>query len=102
MSNRYWRSENAATERLARTFLAVRDSTNTPLRTIELAAAMIRKRDPSFGPIVDRIDRSVDRLFRLNHTFAAYDSHLKWTAGDVSPDAKALLTDDGRLRPGSA
>ncbi len=90
------RSETAATERLARTFLAVRDFTNTPLQTIELAAEVIRKREPTLGPIVDRIDRSVDRLFRLNHTFTTYESHLRWTSGDVSPDADALMTDEGK------
>jgi hypothetical protein len=84
-------SENAATERLARTFLAVRDFTNTPLQTIELATEAIRKTHPELGPTLDRIDRSVDRLFRLNHTFSAYESHLKWTADEVSMDTDALV-----------
>jgi hypothetical protein len=90
------RSEAAASERLARTFLAVRDSSNTPLQTIELAAAAIRARDPDLGPIVDRIDRSVDRLFRLHHTFSAYESHLKWTSRDLSPDIETVINGDGR------
>ena len=89
------RSETAATQRLARTFLAVRDFTNTPLQTIQLAAEVIRKRTPDLAPIVDRIDRSVDRLFRLNHTFTTYESQLTWTADDISPDAEALMPDDG-------
>jgi hypothetical protein len=84
-------SENAATERLARTFLAVRDFTNTPLQTIELATEAIRRSNPELGPTLDRIDRSVDRLFRLNHTFSAYESHLKWTDGDVSVDSGAFF-----------
>src|SRR5262249_6043075 len=85
------RSERAASERLARTFLAVRDFSNTPLQTIELASEVIRARNPDLTPVVDRIDRSVDRLFRLHHTFSAYESHLKWTPGDVSPDTQALM-----------
>jgi len=88
------RSETAASERLARTFLAVRDFTNTPLQTIQLANEVIRKRDPTLGPVVDRIDRSVDRLFRLNQTFAAYEGHLKWTPADVSPNAETLTARD--------
>ena len=84
-------SETAATERLARTFLAVRDFTNTPLQTIELATEAIRQTNPELGLTLDRIDRSVDRLFRLNHTFSAYESHLKWTPDDVSMDPDALV-----------
>jgi hypothetical protein len=83
------RSETAATERLARTFLAVRDFSNTPLQTIELSVELIRARDAELAPIADRIDRSVDRLFRLHHTFSAYESYIKWTSDDVSPNAGA-------------
>jgi hypothetical protein len=90
------RSERAASERLARTFLTVRDFSNTPLQTIELASEVIRARDPDLAPVVDRIDRSVDRLFRLHHTFSAYESHLKWTPDDVSPDGEALMPEDDR------
>jgi hypothetical protein len=89
------RSDSAANAQMARTFLAVRDFTNTPLQTIELASEVIRTRDPSLGPVVDRIDRSVDRLFRLNQTFGSYDAHLEWTAEEVSPDAEALTGDFG-------
>jgi hypothetical protein len=89
------RLETAASERLARTFLAVRDFTNTPLQTIALSTQVIRTRDPSLGPVVDRVDRSVHRLFRLNQTFAAYEGHLRWTSADVSPDAETLTADDG-------
>lgn len=92
-------SETAATERLARTFLAVRDFTNTPLQTIELATEAIRQTHPELGPTLDRIDRSVDRLFRLNHTFSAYESHLKWTDDDVSLDPDALVGGSG-VSPG--
>jgi hypothetical protein len=81
------RSETAATERLARTFLAIRDFSNTPLQTIELSVELIRARDPELAPIVERIERSVDRLFRLHHTFSAYESHIQWTSDDVSPNA---------------
>jgi hypothetical protein len=84
-------TETAAAERLARTFLAVRDFTNTPLQTIELATEVIRKGHPELEPILGRIDRSVDRLFRLNHTFSAYESHLKWTSADVSLDPEAVI-----------
>jgi hypothetical protein len=89
------RTESIATQRLAKTFLALRDFTNTPLQTIELATGIARKRCPDLGPVVDRIDRSLDRLYRLNHAFTVYESQLAWTEEDVSPDPRAFVADDG-------
>jgi hypothetical protein len=85
------RTESLATQRLARTFLALRDFTNTPLQTIELAAKIVRKRCPEMTPTLDRIDRSIDRLYRLNHAFSVYESQIEWTDRDLSPDPSALV-----------
>lgn len=85
------RSESLATQRLARTFLALRDFTNTPLQTIELAAKIVRKRCPDMVPTLDRIDRSIDRLYRLNHAFSVYESQIEWTDKDVSPDPSVVV-----------
>jgi len=85
------RTESIATQRLARAFLALRDFTNTPLQTIELAAVILRKQNPELGPILDRVDRSVDRLYRLNNTFSVYESQIEWTDEDLTPDPTALV-----------
>jgi hypothetical protein len=85
------RTESIATQRLARTFLALRDFTNTPLQTIELAANVVRARCPQTAPLLDRIDRSLDRLYRLNRAFSVYESQIEWTDNDVSPDADAVV-----------
>jgi len=85
------RTESIATQRLARTFLALRDFTNTPLQTIELAAKIVRKRCPEMTPTLDRVDRSIDRLYRLNHAFSVYESQIEWTDKDVSPEPSALV-----------
>ena len=85
------KTESLATQRLARTFLALRDFTNTPLQTIELAAKIVRKRCPEMTPTLDRVDRSIDRLYRLNHAFSVYESQIEWTDKDVSPDPSVLV-----------
>jgi hypothetical protein len=85
------RTESIATQRLARTFLSLRDFTNTPLQTIELAAKVVRKRCPDMTPTLDRIDRSIDRLYRLNHAFSVYESQIEWTDKDLSPDPSVLV-----------
>jgi hypothetical protein len=93
------RTESIATQRLARTFLALRDFTNTPLQTIELAAGILRNRCGHLGPVLDRIDRSLDRLYRLNHAFSVYESQLAWTDEDVSPAPDALVSGDASRPP---
>jgi hypothetical protein len=85
------RTESIATQRLARTFLALRDFTNTPLQTIELAAKIVRARCPAMAPVIDRIDRSIDRLYRLNHAFSVYESQIEWTEKEVSPDPSVFV-----------
>jgi hypothetical protein len=85
------RTESIATQRLARTFLALRDFTNTPLQTIELGAKIVRARCPEVAPVVDRIDRSIDRLYRLNHAFSVYESQIEWTEKEVSPDPSVFV-----------
>ena len=86
------RTESIATQRLARTFLALRDFTNTPLQTIQLAIALARRRCADLGPVLDRVERSVDRLNRLNQAFAIYESQLDWSDDDTSPDLTALVS----------
>jgi hypothetical protein len=84
------RTESIATQRLARAFLALRDFTNTPLQTIELASYIIRRSHPELALVLDRIDRSVDRLYRLNNSFSVYESRIEWTEEDLTPDPTAL------------
>jgi hypothetical protein len=84
-------SESVAADRMARTFLALRDFTNTPLQTIELATQIIRVRCADLAPTLDRIDRSLSRLHRLNHTFRTYEARLRWTRNDVSLDPSGII-----------
>jgi hypothetical protein len=85
------RTESIATQRLARTFLAMRDFTNTPLQTIELSAHILRARCPEAAPVLDRIDRSINRLYRLNRSLSVYESRIDWTEDDLTPDPTALV-----------
>jgi hypothetical protein len=84
------RTEAAATERLARAFLAVRDLANTPLQTLTLAAAALRSRAPQLEGLLDRMDRAIERLRRLNAILEPQRSP-RWDQGDESFDPAALL-----------
>ena len=57
----------------------------------KLATNIVRHRFPDLAPLVDRMDRSLDRLYRLNQAFSVYESQLEWTDDDVSPDPGTLV-----------
>src|SRR4051812_38470356 len=59
------RAEAAAAQRLARAFLAIRDFSNSPLQTITLGLALLHRGQAQFGPIIERMERSLARLREL-------------------------------------
>ncbi|MFY0572073.1 hypothetical protein ACN28E_50725 [Archangium lansingense] len=85
------RAEAAALERLARLFLAVRDATNTPLQTLELSIALLRRRNPETEPTTAAMERAVERLRSLAQRLGSVDPLLVWREGDESFDADAML-----------
>ncbi|HYO59524.1 hypothetical protein [Archangium sp.] len=85
------RAEAEALERLARLFLAVRDATNTPLQTLELSIALLRRRSPESEPTAATMERAVQRLRSLAQRLGSVDPLLVWREGDESFDADAML-----------
>jgi hypothetical protein len=85
--------EAAALEELARAFLAVRDFANTPLQTIESAAAVARMLHPEARPQLDQIERALARLRKLNQLLSRHEAHVRWREGDESFDAATQLED---------
>lgn len=86
------RQKLASTEHLAKILLAVRDLANTPLQTIAFAAETAREMHPDVGPVMDRVERALDRLRILDERLREHDSALTWTDGDESFDAGALAS----------
>lgn len=83
------RAENL--QRLARLFLAVRDQTNTPLQTIEIASVLLRSRYPDAAQTLDRIDGAVTQLKELSQLLSGFEDLLLWKQGDDSIDAQTLF-----------
>lgn len=88
------RAEAEALERLARLFLAVRDASSTPLQTLQVGTSLLRKRAPECGPVLDSMERALERLRGLTQRMATSDPLLEWREGDESFDADTVL---GRL-----
>jgi hypothetical protein len=80
-------AEAAATEQLARTFVRLRDYTNTPIQTIAFTTELLRARNPDLKPILDRLERAVEKLTELSHALTSYANAHKWRPGEESLDA---------------
>src|SRR6185369_10867796 len=84
-------AEVVATQHAAKIILAVRDLSNTPLQTIALATGLAEEKHPDLEPVLRRIDRSLDRLKKLDETFRKHESAMDWSSGAGSLDAPESL-----------
>ena len=80
-------AEAASADELARTFLSLRDYANTPIQTIVFTTELLRARGHDLDPILDRLDRAVDRLRDLSRSLVRYENARSWRAGEESMDA---------------
>lgn len=85
------RAEAESLERLARLFLAVRDASSTPLQTLQVGTTLLRKRAPECGPVLDSMERALERMRVLTERMASSDPLLVWREGEESFDADAVL-----------
>ena len=82
-------ADAAAAERLARTFLRLRDYTNTPIQTIAFTTELLRAKNHDLKPILDRLERAVDKLTELSRALNSYENAHKWGPGEESLDSEA-------------
>ena len=83
-------AEAAATEQLARTFLRLRDYTNTPIQTIAFTTELLRAKGDDLKPILDRLERAVEKLAEFSHALTRYENAHRWSPGDESPGAMMM------------
>ena len=82
-------AEAASADHLARTFLRLRDYTNTPVQTIAFTTELLRTTHHDLKPILDRLDRAVERLTELSRALTRFEDTHDWTPGEESLDATA-------------
>jgi hypothetical protein len=73
-------AQNFAIKRLAQAFLNIRDLMNTPLQVIALSTDLLRKANDSNKPIIDRIDRSMQKLREINSVLIQNEKEIEWQA----------------------
>jgi hypothetical protein len=92
------RAEAIAAGQLARTFLRVRNYTNTPIQTIAFTTELLRAKTHDLKPILDRLERAVDKLTECSRLLSSYENAHTWSRGEESLEATIL---DEQLFAGS-
>jgi hypothetical protein len=97
-------AETAILKRLARASLSLRDLANTPLQTLAFSIDVLRARDGSLAPILDRMERALLRLQALGRALSRYETPIWRETEDetVSAPSEPGVRDAGRpvSRPG--
>jgi hypothetical protein len=97
-------AETALLKRLARASLSLRDLANTPLQTLSLSMEVLRARDGSLAPILDRMERALLRLQALGRALSRYETPIRRETDDeiVSSSSEPGVRHAGRpvSRPG--
>jgi len=77
-------AEAIAAGQLARTFLRVRNYTNTPIQTIAFATELLRAKNRDLTPILDRLERAVGKLTECSRFLSSYANAHAWSRGEES------------------
>jgi hypothetical protein len=80
-------AEAIAAGQLARTLMRVRNYTNTPIQTIAFTTELLRAKTHDLKPILDRLERAVDKLTECSRLLGSYENAHTWSRGDESLEA---------------
>ena len=83
-------AEAASADHLARTFLRLRDYTNTPIQTIAFTTGLLRAKQSDLKPVLDRLERAVHKLTELSDALTRYENAHDWGPGEESLDAAMI------------
>jgi hypothetical protein len=80
-------------ERFAKVSLAYRDLANSPLQTIELVRAELRKEHPESKDLLDRLQRSLARLRAMGEMLSQNEHQVVWTSKEEAFDAAQVIAE---------
>jgi hypothetical protein len=83
-------AEAAADGQLTRTMLRLRNHTNTPIQTIAFTTELLRAKTHDLKPILDRLERAVDKLTECSRLLSLYETAHKWGPGEESLEATIM------------
>lgn len=74
---------------IARTFLSIRDKSNTPLQTLTIAIELLKKDHPDLE-VIKIIESNVDRLKDTNNILRSLENKITWQGKDLMSDDEIL------------
>lgn len=78
-------------ERFAKVSLAYRDLVNSPLQTIDLLCAMLRRAHPESTDVLDRLGSSTSRLKAMGEMLSRTEHQVVWTSKEEAFDAAQVI-----------
>jgi hypothetical protein len=79
----------ATTEMTARMFLTVRDRANSPLQTLEIGLALLKRREPE-SAISDALLSALKKLVDLHEIFHTRKAEIDWNQAEALADLESL------------
>jgi hypothetical protein len=80
-------------ERFAKVSLAYRDLANSPLQSIELVRAALRKAHPESKELLERLRRNLARLRDLGEMLSHTEHQVVWTSKEEAFDAAQVIAE---------
>jgi len=80
-------AEAAAAAQVARTFLRLRNYTNTPIQTIVFTTELLRAKSCDLKPMLGRLERAAKKLTEFSRALSIYEKVHKWGPGEESLEA---------------
>lgn len=84
-------AEREQFERFVKVSLAYRDLVNSPLQTIELLCAMLRRAHPESKEVLDRLGSSTSRLKGMGEMLSRTEHQVVWTSKEEAFDAAQVI-----------
>ena len=75
---------------LARTFLSIRDRSNTPLQTLVFAVELLKKKYPEENELITILGNSVERLKATGKILNSLESQISWQGRELMTDDEIL------------
>jgi hypothetical protein len=79
----------ATAERTARVFLTVRDRANSPLQTLEIGLALLKRRQPK-SALLDALLGALKKLNDLHEIFKTGKDEIGWSEAEALPELESL------------
>ena len=76
--------------KIARTFLTIRDRSNTPLQTLILTTELLKKNKDLDPELIMILEKNLKRLKETNQILMTFEDRITWQGKDLMTDSEIL------------